>query len=542
MNHALSHNPEQCRRRNALATRRGFDAAPVRLSVYSPRPLEGGKLLRAKGTMPGSPSEALDRINGILARSDRPLTEDQIHLAYMEAGSSRLAPSRWLHLHPTTLRNVAAEAAPGFAFMNSHRTGGLSEQGELPFGRTFAGRYERWQLADGQELSRALIGVYALRGAKPNGDQGPSTDDLFAGIDAGTIFDVSLGIKGSWQQCDVCGNALNQYDSQTGTYLCPHVPGTTRQMKPDEIKAQKARGVPGGAATYSLVEGVPGEVSAVFDGAVPGAGFRKAKSLAQRGELDSDELTEIRQAYAEFLDPGLFRGGRHAARSTHLFTQGATPMKARDFLARLGIKLDQQGDLIGVEDEGDEFSVQVPVAAATPPAQQPAATAKLADDPGYAALQKQLSETNARLAAAEAENKRQEEARATERRNTALAGIERDAEAFCEKHKDRLTAKQLSDAKLLLVKLGTVDLDHPFDGVSLSESFKAILGENTPHKKTDPKIAAAGANGAAPSSQVLSHNLNGENGGKTPTQLAQEQNDAYMTSIGRKPVSEARAR
>jgi len=50
-------------------------------------------------------------------------------------------------------------------------------------------------------------------------------------------------------------------------------------MSTAEIKAQKVRGVPNGEASYSLRDAICGEVSAVYDGAVPGAGYLKSLAL-----------------------------------------------------------------------------------------------------------------------------------------------------------------------------------------------------------------------------------------------------------------------
>lgn len=276
----------KCQQRNRLAARLdGLDGA---LLNFLPEPEEA--LARGDGRLPKSESEALTWINRHRTGGES-LTAEDVWIHYLEAASTRFVPDRYLFLAESTLRNIAAEAAAGVAFMNSHRSGGLSHPGELPFGRTFAGRYD----SDGE---RAVLGIFMLRGAEPNGNGGPSTDDLHAGIDAGTIFDVSVGLYGGERICDVCGLDISGY-SEAGEGACPHVPGTSYSMNEDDVKRQKKRGVPDGKCSYSLLGAHLGEVSAVYDGAVPGAGFLPPERFAPlyRGNL-------LGTAYAKALRLG----------------------------------------------------------------------------------------------------------------------------------------------------------------------------------------------------------------------------------------------
>jgi hypothetical protein len=122
---------------------------------------------------------------------------------------------------------------------------------------------------------------------------------MHQGIDAGTIFDVSVGLFGGDHICDVCGEDLDEYDYdyEAHEYACPHVPMTTHAMTDDEIAAQTERGVPDGTASYTLVDAHCGETSAVYDGAVPGAGFRKFLRLNRAQKLSPDVAAQARHAY-----------------------------------------------------------------------------------------------------------------------------------------------------------------------------------------------------------------------------------------------------
>jgi hypothetical protein len=292
-------NRQKCLSRNRLAARRdGVNAIPMRVLTSAPVAGPEADLHYAQGSLPDSPEAALTRINQLLPEGAAALTPDAVYLHYVEAGNNNYIPSYFMFLSDRTLRNISQDALAGFAFMNSHRTGGLSHPAELPFGRTFAGRYEQFRaVGDAPPVQRALLGFYMLRGVRPNGDQGPSTDDLHTAILGGTLFDVSLGIGGGQVICDICGNDVDGPD-------CTHVPGTHANMTADNRAAQRARGVPGGIASYTLDDGHANEFSGVYDGAVPGAGFRKTLALARRRELTLFDLAEARHAYASLLRKG----------------------------------------------------------------------------------------------------------------------------------------------------------------------------------------------------------------------------------------------
>ena len=292
------YDKDACHRRNRLAARRdGVEAAPIRLMAGG----EADELLKAgAGKMPRGLSATMAAINA-LRPGEEPLTETDVWIHYAEAANTNLCLDRYLFLHRSTLKNIAANAAEGRAFMNSHRTGGYWNNGdtELPFGKTFCGEYR-----EDEGGARAFVGLYMLRGVQPNGGNGPSTDDLHKMIDGGTIADVSVGLQGGEPICDVDGLSLHDRD-QNGEFLCPHVPGTDWQMKDAEKKSQKGRGVPNGYASYSLVDSRLGEISGVYDGAVPGAGFVKALSLSPR--LDAGTRTMARAAYHNLVNTRDFR-------------------------------------------------------------------------------------------------------------------------------------------------------------------------------------------------------------------------------------------
>lgn len=296
-------NPEKCKQRNRLeAIRFGVNTAPVHFLRELPARGESEGLTSALGTLPRSNEDALERINALLPSDAPRLSLDDVYIAYAEVANNSFVSDRYAFLHSSTLRNIAQDAAQGIAFMNSHRVGMLSHPSELPYGRTFAGRYEKY--ASGTE--RTLMGFYMRRGIKPNGDSGPSTDDLYASIMAGTLFDVSIGLKNQgFIQCDVCGYKLRHTPAHDDRG-CEHVPGSTRRMTEEQILAQQERGVKDGRASYTVVDDHAGELSGVYDGAVAGAGFQTALRFAKQRKLSPKELTEVADAYATLAAKGDF--------------------------------------------------------------------------------------------------------------------------------------------------------------------------------------------------------------------------------------------
>lgn len=290
-------DPEKCRQRNRLAALRfGVETATLRLSSALP----DTKLEFARGKVPTDPEEALHLINELRPPGSPEMTLEDIYiLPTMESANSNFVGDRYLFLGTSTLRNIQREAGYGFAFMNSHRTGDFSTPSELPFGRTFAGRYERYASVDDvqEPFQRTQLGVYMLRKAHPNGLQGPSTDTMYRQIVSGVLNDVSMGLRGGDRMCDICGNELRSED-------CSHFPGTSHKVSKEQSSRQKARGVKKGYASYTLEDAHSGEVSGVYDGAIPGAGFSKAMEGVKLGIFSPVELIQLSSSYSSLLRKG----------------------------------------------------------------------------------------------------------------------------------------------------------------------------------------------------------------------------------------------
>jgi len=288
-------NKDKCLRRNRIAAVRG----KVESSTFRVAASLSGAIVTATGEVPEGEA-ALAKINALLPAGVNPLTLDQVWiLPPMEAANSNLIPDRFGFFATSTLANIASDGAKGIAFMNSHRTGDISTPAELPFGKTFAGRYEAVVGDDGKVFERAVLGVYMLRGIRPNGSDGPSTDDLYRMITGGQVNDVSVGLfRGTAGQaiCNVCGEDYLGYD-------CDHYAGTTEYMSDDQIQEQTNAGIPSGKASYTLHDYELSEVSGVYDGAVPGAGF--AKGLAAFTQLSPEGREQFRELFRDLLDESI---------------------------------------------------------------------------------------------------------------------------------------------------------------------------------------------------------------------------------------------
>lgn len=291
-----------CEKRNRIVARKeAVEGVPVRLLASGEQAvllLSDSNIAAYEGAMPTDTEEALALINAKLPEGAAELTADDVYIHYLEAANDNFIGDRYMFLGESTLRNIAADAGRGFAFMNSHRTGSLSQESELPFGKTFAGQYQEGIDEQGKPQKRAMVAFYMLRGVKPNGENGPTTDDLHKMIVGGQVADVSVGLHGGEALCDVCGVNLRETD-------CAHAPGTRRGMSDEQISQQLERGVTQGRASYTLNDARCGEVSAVFDGAVPGAGVKKVMSLRRKGKLNHREWKEARAAFGALLNGDL---------------------------------------------------------------------------------------------------------------------------------------------------------------------------------------------------------------------------------------------
>lgn len=200
-----------------------------------------------------------------------------------EISSSRMDAYYTRMSSKTTLRNFAADADAGVSFQDSHRHDALG------FGRSVAGAYLAAN-ADTGEPPRVQATFFTIPGLALNG---VDTGHLIDGIRAGIVKDVSVGFYGGTFVCSICGrDMLRDWD-------CPHIPGIEYPVRSDDGDS------PGEAVTklaFAWIEDAHlAEVSAVYEGATPGAAIIKANQEAAAGRIRPDTAYLIEARYRVHL-------------------------------------------------------------------------------------------------------------------------------------------------------------------------------------------------------------------------------------------------
>ena len=193
----------------------------------------------------------------------------QISSSRLDAYYTRMDPA-------TTLRNFADDATAGVSFQNSHDTR------QLGLGQSLQGRFIG---AQGNGVARTEADFYTIPNVRLNQ---VSTDDFINGVRSGVVRDVSVGFYGGEFQCSICNRDMMR------DYACPHIPGMTYDPnKPDDWRTDPN----GETATATVKNARLAEVSAVYDGATPGAAILKAIGAAQDGRLTPQQARLLESRY-----------------------------------------------------------------------------------------------------------------------------------------------------------------------------------------------------------------------------------------------------
>ncbi|URJ42241.1 hypothetical protein [Paenibacillus polymyxa] len=211
--------------------------------------------------------EQLAKINQ-LARV--PLTEDEAYVFPAKLVGDQIIPRRFYRLTPNFLRKMAAQAREGVSLLLDHSWANMGIM-TIPLGRTFDSRLQM----DGDEL--ALYADHYMKLGQEVGDI--KIDQIAEGIDAGTIFDTSIGFTVTSQTCSICGQ---EYFGGN----CPHIRGREYDSK---------------LCTVDINDGDLMENSLVFDGAYPGAGV---VGMSNTSELQSTIKCEALSEDAKSLPSG----------------------------------------------------------------------------------------------------------------------------------------------------------------------------------------------------------------------------------------------
>jgi hypothetical protein len=180
----------------------------------------------------------------------------------------------------STLANFAVDATfdgkagTGVSVLDSHN--GM----RLGFGRSLTGE------STGKAFRSAFFTVPGIQ--VPGAG---TTDAYIAGLKRGLWFDISVGF---WMPpearitCTICGKDMWRWWGDDGDWH--HFPGVEYEVEGDgETKRQIALG--------EVENGRLSEYSLVYDGATPGAGVAKARSMEDAGELDWRVAAMLERAY-----------------------------------------------------------------------------------------------------------------------------------------------------------------------------------------------------------------------------------------------------
>lgn len=189
-----------------------------------------------------------------------------------EISSDRL-DSYFTHMAESTLRNFANDAGEGVTFLDSHNSR------QLGYGQSLAGVF---QVEGG--VARVIADFYTVPGINFGASLTyQSTDDFIRALQARLVRDVSVGFYGGDVICDVCGNSL--YDWRN----CSHWPGMEYAVGEQGDKTI--------VATAEIVDARLAEVSAVYEGATPGAMILRAQQMADAGLLEPETARRLETKY-----------------------------------------------------------------------------------------------------------------------------------------------------------------------------------------------------------------------------------------------------
>lgn len=225
--------------------------------------------------------EQLAKINKLAKRK---LKKEEVFVFPGKLAGDMIIPERYIQLTKELLDVFAKDANKGVSLLLDHSWApdgffgmGGRPKAALPYGRTFDSRYENGE-EEGETVS-LVADHYMVKNVEIDGI---NTNDLIASIEAGTLFDTSIGFSYGKAICSVCGEDY---------YRCNHFKGKEYEIEKEdgttEIKLCYVKAKPPGFLM---------ENSLVFDGAYPGAGV-----LSKAGDILENE-TGIYQVVDELKD------------------------------------------------------------------------------------------------------------------------------------------------------------------------------------------------------------------------------------------------
>lgn len=231
----------------------------------------------------GVPTEQqLAKINKLAKRT---LSQDEVFVFPGKLAGDMIIPDRYVQLSKELLQVFLTNAQRGVSLLLDHswHADGFFGMGgrpraAIPYGRTFDASLGNSSVEG--ETVELNADHYIVRGMSIDG---VSTDDLITGIEAGTLFDSSIGFNYNTGICSVCG--ANYFKGSE----CSHYAGKTYEVEID--------GIAKNVLCYIKAQppGALWENSLVFDGAYPTAG------VLSKGDVLENE-SGIYEVITEFKD------------------------------------------------------------------------------------------------------------------------------------------------------------------------------------------------------------------------------------------------
>lgn len=224
--------------------------------------------------MPRPTAEQLQVINKF---THKEMTEDDVFV-FSPLMIDDQKTSYSSYIHDSLLDKFVKDSERGVALLMNHN------KRQLPAGRSFSARkVSEFDSNLGKKVTSVYGDFYIDRGRQTESNM--STDDLIKGIEAGTIFDVSIGFNASSWTCSICGNDIRDY------MKCSHYPGETYEVKGNDGVTRQLE--------CSVIAGSDGvgellELSLVYAGACDRATIKSTFSNESVTDLDkSTKLTVV---------------------------------------------------------------------------------------------------------------------------------------------------------------------------------------------------------------------------------------------------------
>ena len=229
--------------------------------------MKGGEKLSEFGV----PTQGqLDKINALAKRT---LSKDEVFVFPNKLAGDMIIPDRYIQLHKSALNVFKQNAQEGVSLLLDHSwaSSGLFGMGgrpkaAIPYGRTFDATIRKSEV-EGEKWA-LNADHYMVRGIEIDSI---STDSLIQSVEAGTMFDTSIGWGANTFECSICGNDIRYFSK------CEHYPGETYEVNGEEKLCYAIAKPPAFLMENSLV----------FDGAYPTAGV-----LSQMGN-GIDETSNV---------------------------------------------------------------------------------------------------------------------------------------------------------------------------------------------------------------------------------------------------------